>query len=359
MNLRIKARTYFFSILMSYTCGLYAGFPNNNLFNPYDILLFKPMPQDSFFDLDVAYEGAFRVRAYQADPDDRLMDDEIPEERNLFRRRADPLQLWQNYQEFFSALEGTQNLTQQDTDARAFNIRQERLSGRLLPHGDLHVPVNLMFAARFALPFNLTLGFYLPFFMSELKNVRWEHIPTQRALRKKATFTGLLDHELDRLEKAGDIDLRNGWKRHGIGDLTALLWWWHDYPQAKQWLKNVRVGARGGLTFPTGDRGDIHKLFQLPFGHDGGVGILFGGTLELGFGRYVRLGIDGEFLQLFGSVKERRFMTDQRQTDLIFLNKRQLHVDPGFMQHYTLYLKTPFFCRWAFLNGCLPTYAAT
>ncbi len=346
MNLRTKNFICLLGMLILLARWTYAGSPNNNLFNVYDILLFKPMPFDASFDIDIAYENGFKVRAYQADPDDRFnVDTDQSEHTNVFRRHADVLELYQDSQDFFAALSGTKKLSQQDTDARLFNIRQAKLDGKLKVVGDFEVPMNLMLAARCALPYNLTLGIYLPVLIAELKNIRWKELSSEKDLPDHATFTGRLDRELGRLEKDGKFDLRKAWKHHGVGDLATVLWWWRDYPQAKQWLKNVKVGARGGLTFPTGSRGDLHKLFQQPFGHDGGVGLLFGGTLELGFGRYIKLGIDGEFLNLFGSVKERRFQTDSKQTDLTFLNKQHVHIDPGFVQHYTLYLKVPFFAN--------------
>jgi hypothetical protein len=343
MNLCKRAmRALLMVLIVLYCKQADAGSLNNNLFKPYDILLFKSMPYDAFFDFDIAYEGAFHVNGFQADPDDRF-NAETEDHTSAFRRKVDAFQLWQTAQEFFPALSGTQPLTKQDTDAHEFNIRQQRIDGSLRPKAEFNVPTNLMFAARFALPWDITLGFYLPVFFTTLKHVTWHHGHSKKALPADDTFTGLINREIEKLERAGKLNLRQGWKRHGVGDFAALAWWWHDYPQAKQWLKNVRVGIRSGLTFPTGSRGDLDKFFQLPFGHDGGVGILVGGTLELGFGRYVRLGIDGEFLNLFGSVKERRFMTDNKQTDLIFLSKQSVHIDPGFTQHYTLYLKTPLF----------------
>ena len=72
-------------LLLIFCQSAMAGTFNNNLFNPYDILLFKPL--ESHGDFVVAYEGAFHVKAFQADPDDRI-DSTEQKHSNVFRRKA-------------------------------------------------------------------------------------------------------------------------------------------------------------------------------------------------------------------------------------------------------------------------------
>lgn len=301
--------------------------PFTNLFNPYDILLFKPIPCNKCFQFNVASESSFNTKAFQSSPEDRI-DSVINESTKFsdeFRRRSDTLKLWQDFQNYSAAFQNY--------------LGNEPLPNPLPPinppellevNADFSVPVNLMFSAQFALPRNFSFAIYLPFYVVKLNNIKWSpNDPTKLAV----------------LEKIGKFDLHNSWTRTGIGDLTALLWWVQDFPQMKKWLRNVHINIRGGATFPTGKKADLGKLFALPFGFDAGPGVLLGATLELGFIHCVRLGIDAEVFNLFGSKKERRVKTFIDQTDLIFPNIDLVHLFPGFMQHYTLYLKFENFWR--------------
>lgn len=321
----------FLSTFVLYQISIINCIPFTNLFNPYDILLFKPIDTCRWFDLDVTYEGAFHSKAFQADPEDKI-GSEMGKHSNVFARPASILNLWNENHNFAAALKGSRPLSNEDKLAHLFNIKSEKINP-LLVDAHLSVPVNLMFAARFAFTDNLSLGIYLPFFILELKNIVWKNAHTKKI------------NMLDELESLGKFNLTGGWKRHGIGDIATIIWWARDYAQRKEWLKNVHVSIRGGLTFPTGLNQDFNKLLALPFGNDGGIGLLFGGTIELGLGYHFKVGIDGEFLHLFGSTRERRFATDIKQSDLIFLQKTLIHRDPGFLQHYTLYLKWANICE--------------
>jgi hypothetical protein len=306
---------------------------NNNLFEPYDILLFRNIAPGAYFDVSVAYEGAYHARAFQADPDDRVFGPDHRQSSNVFRRPASVLQLWHNNQNLCNPLP---NKTQAPTTDPLFdhivNVPERKEDcHRLLVHADLEVPVNLMFAARFALPYNLTLAFYLPYRVVHLKHIRWQK-PDEHPLS-----TELFDH-VNKLERLTGIDLHNGWHREGIGDFSTVVWWSRFYQQHKEWLTGVDVGVRGGVIFPTGHRHHPDHLFSMPLGNDAGLGIVFGGTLEMSFGRYLALGIDGQFKHFTGTKEIRRIATNQSQTDLILPHKALAHTEPGFIQHYTLYL---------------------
>ena len=314
---------------------------STNLFEPFDILLMDRVPRDSLVQFDVTYEGAFHLRAFQA----------VEETGSMHARRCDTaLQIWQSEQNLSTAFtfKKSPSVLQPPSDDMfsvfstgsvgrgelgALNMGDFSRQSALRAHifGDLKIPVNLMFAARFPVTGDWTLGLYLPFYVAQLSDVQWKVRDEDQQQEAEELLT--------RIEETGDMDLRNGWKRKGIGDFTALMTWFHDFIQNKSWLKKVMTGVRGGIIFPTGLKADTGKIFAFPFGYDGGAGILFGGTLEVDLKHWIWLGVDAQFEHFFGSKRKRRVMTDTRQTDLVFVNNVSTFKEPGFTQHYTLYVK--------------------
>jgi len=305
---------------------------HTNLFDPYDILLFKPIAPNRWFDLSIAYEGSLKTKGFETDPEDRV-ESLTNINSNEFSRRVNPLQIWQQDQNFGLALSGSELGSSEAFESFLFNLKSERLD-RLTVTGDIRVPVNLMGALRFALPCNFILGFYLPYYEMTIDNINWCETSSSDA----TSYEAEIDQFLARIEGLGHLNLRDGFTQKGVGDFASVLWWYQNFNQAKQWLRNVYVSLRGGLTFPTGKHAELDRVLSLPLGHGGGVGLLFGGTLELTYGECFQLGIDGEFLNLFGSRKERRIKTAMGQGDITFLQRSRTQFDPGFWQHYTLYI---------------------
>ena len=111
------------------------------------------------------------------------------------------------------------------------------------------------------------------------------------------------------------------------------------FPQNKPWLRNVGIDIRGGLLFPTGLPENPDLLMGIPFGYGAGVGILAAARLELCYVHNVLFGVDVELLHLFGNTRCRRIKTNAAQTDLLLLAKVPAFKEPGFTQHYTLYVE--------------------
>lgn len=309
---------------------VHAGTPPLNLFNPYDVLLIPPRWPGTCLQFTVAFEDAFKVCAYQADDDETCTN---------WRKCANVLQLWQDEQDPFAAVKGDNFTSRLGEFPQLFNIDDDNSAQVLFrPCGKMSIQ-NLMFSARYHFGWNGTLGVHLPVYHMELKNVVW----SQRSDNTRVE-SNLVPDMISALETLGNINL-GGWKRTGIGDLSALVYWYRDYPQAKPVLKNVHVSLRVGLTFPTGKKKDEDKILALPFGYDGGLGVIGGGGLELWFGQCLRGGMDAEFLQIFGTLRNRRIKTDAAQTDLLFLTKVPAFKEPGFLQHYTLYLDGAYLWR--------------
>ncbi len=314
--------------------------PATNLFDPYDILLVKPFNKDRCFDFYVANESAFQTRAFQADPEDMININRgaypdrggYPESKSQaqFSRKVNILQIWQPKQNIFNSLHPNEFV-----EKDLVNVT-----------GSLDVPMNMMFAAHCSLPWDIMIGVYLPLYAVKLKDVAWGY-------PENPTLQPQVNQQLNYLEKAGSFaSLHDGWQQVGIGDLAALVWWARGFPQAKRWLKLVNVSVRGGMTFPTGKDANLANLFGLPLGNNAGAGFLMGGTIELGLFNHLKFGLDAEFLQLLGSKKTRRFKHQAYETDLVFTEpfgelyldhvahypETQAFADPGFLQHYTIYM---------------------
>ena len=135
------------------------------------------------------------------------------------------------------------------------------------------------------------------------------------------------------------LDL-TGWKRAGVGDLALLAEWWKDFPQGKEYLRNVNVEGRFGFTFPTGLQKNENQILSVPFGNDGSAGTLIGGGVNLMWSECVRAGIDVQFLILFGNTRTRRIKVDTTQTDFLLLAQAKVHKEYGIVQRFNLYAET-------------------
>lgn len=307
-----------------YAARVHAVIPFN-LFEPYDVLVKGQRPVNSTVQLYAGYEVAVHTRGFMGD-DDLGMTSSAHTKGNV-------LQLWQKKQDAIAAFKGANPESAIGQQAQFLNLDDDNLShGIYVPCGKLKVPANLLFGAQFGLPYNITFAAYLPYRVVELTDVRW------RQEQEDALFEDIMTSNLIKtIERVAHMDLR-GWKRHGCGDLMLQAEYYMHKPQAKPYLRNVGIELRGGLSLPTGLKEDINKLLALPFGHGGGVGLLAAARLELWFVHNIRLGIDVQIMQLFGDTRVRRIKTDPAQTDLLLLNKACVFTEPGFLQHFTLYL---------------------
>jgi len=321
----------FIITLLAWIYVLVPGTPPLNLFNPYDVLLIPKRWPDTFLQIQAGYERVNHARAFQADDDEKC---------NMWRKRGDVLQVWQDEQNALAAVKGISDL---GSFAPLFAIDDIGTVGHITPRGKLEVN-NIMLSAWYHMcGRNISFAAHLPIIDAQLKNVSWcDNFPVP---------DGFTAHDyVEALQLLGNMNLC-GWHRKGIGDLATLFYWFGDNPQPKKYLKNVRLALRGGLTFPTGKKAGERDMFAFPFGNDAGLGILGAGFIELWFTHHMRGCIDGEFLQLFGSTHPRRIKTDFAQTDLLLLTKIPSYREFGFTQHYTMFVEAAHF--WRGLSGKL------
>jgi hypothetical protein len=115
--------------------------------------------------------------------------------------------------------------------------------------------------------------------------------------------------------------------------------WLRDFPQPKPILRNVGLNIRSSLSVPTGLQKKENDILSIPFGLDGAVGLIFGSGIMIHWWEYVAGGIDVEFMQLFGNIRERRIKTSADQSDLVLLAKARAHKEFGFTHRFNLFLE--------------------
>lgn len=117
-------------------------------------------------------------------------------------------------------------------------------------------------------------------------------------------------------------------KKNGVGDLSCMLGWTNNY-ETTEFMDFVDITIKTGILFPSGDKKDPDKVFGLPMGYDGHVGLPL--SLDVAFGLYEWLTIGGhlEGLFLFNHTKDLRIKTAAQQSGFIKLAKTEANVRPG------------------------------
>ena len=134
------------------------------------------------------------------------------------------------------------------------------------------------------------------------------------------------------------IDLNN-YSKTGVSDLVIMLYWEKAFKQDKDFLRNVNMYAKLGLTTPTGAKKDNAKAFSFAMGNDGAWGLPAGLGLSLDMKYHLRLGVDVEFLVLFDETHDRRMKTIRTQTEFLMLNSGRATLDHGLTWKFNLFLQ--------------------
>jgi len=249
-----------------------------------------------------------------------------------------PLQIWQPDQSSLPMLEGF------DPDSKISLLREQidanddGTRGHLAFCGNIDINYATALSTRFFFLNDWFVSIHLPAYHQELRNVAFVDKTENKNNADYLTKTLLTNNFAANMLELGCLDI-HGWKRTGIGDLTVLLNWYHNFPQPKDVLKMVTLNTRFGLSLPTGKRADINKLFALPFGNDGACAIPFGLGLDLTLGNYFQAGIDVQLTHIFGHSRDYRIKTALNQTELILLQKARAYKDYGLTQQFNLYAK--------------------
>ena len=251
---------------------------------------------------------------------------------------ANPLRIWNCQQNALTMLQGFPEDSPISQLRVALGDADNGIRGRFIVDGDLRVNFSTAFLANLYFASDWRIGLYLPVYDMTLKDVHFiDQTPNVDNL-DKLVHQLLTDHLAQTVCQLGHLNIGN-WHRAGVGDLTALVEWFRDFPQNKPFLKMVRVNWRWGVGFPTGLRTNNDLIFAIPFGYDGAVSMPFGLGLDLNLGQHFKCGIDIQLTQIFGHTRARRIKTNVDQTELLLLQTTQVFKDSGLVQRFNLYLE--------------------
>lgn len=128
----------------------------------------------------------------------------------------------------------------------------------------------------------------------------------------------------------------------GIGDLAILAGWTHNY-QETDVLDFVDFTVKLGVLVPTSKERDENKIFALPFGYNGHIGIPI--AIDLAFGAYewLNIGLHFDVIGFTNKTRCMRVKTAPCQSGLIKLAKAEVKVDKGSLWTAGTYLKADHF----------------
>lgn len=308
-------------IVMSFMCiNTYAM----NLLLPYSILVRPLYDAKKRYQFFVMAEGGIgNAKAF-----------------NCNNEETNTLRIFECTQNALTMLEGFSPLCPQSQLLAQLNTNDDGVRGHFNVCGDLTLDFAGNIAFRYFFHKTWSLNLYLPYYVMSLNDVVWQDLTLHETDADERVHALLTDNLFERVHELGCGLSLQGWRRHGPGDLTAMIEWYNDFPQAKEFLRNVRINGRFGISFPTGLRRDIDKIFTIPFGYDGAFSLPFAGGLELTFVPGICIGFDVFLTQIFGRTATERIKTAVDQTSLLLLQKAEVFRDSGLKQEFSLWVGT-------------------
>ncbi len=293
-----------------------------NLLMPHDTLIRPPFVAGTTFQFDMYGEAGINdAIGYNSNSDS-----------------TNVLQIWNCDQNGIAMLDGFPENSAMGMLRSSLGV-DNGVRGHFCATGDLHQRFGGAFAAHYYFLPNTMISAYLPVYSFELENVRWQDKTLDVTNDDRATKELLTNDFFNNVCQLSDGLSLQGWDRSGVGDLALLLEWFKDYYQRKPMLKNVRLNGRFGFSFPSGLKRDEDKIFALPFGNDGAVGLIAGGGLDAMLGQQFKLGFDVHLMHAFSNTRDRRIKTNRCQTDLLLLAKTCVQKDFGLTQRFNLYFE--------------------
>jgi hypothetical protein len=248
------------------------------------------------------------------------------------------LRIWNTDQNSIKMLEGLDVDTQIGQLRTRLDANDDGVRGHFSVCGDLDVDLASEVGGWFYFNKEFFLSLELPIYSMKLKNVSWTDLTKDVSYDDARVKSYLTNNFAQNVKELGCLDIC-GWKRSGIGDLAVIFGWAGEFPQSKKILKNVKLGARTGLTLPTCKKADEDKIFAFSFGNDGATAAFFGAGLDLTFGSFTKAGLDVQMIYPFGNTRCRRIKTSPCQTDLLFLTKSECYKSMALTQRFNLYLE--------------------
>ena len=258
--------------------------------------------------------------------------------RNFNGDHVNPLQYLQPYQDALAMLKGFSDSSIESQIAQQVNVYDDNGTRG-------HYVVNGKFGFDFAV---LSYSYHLfhewfirariPVIAAHMSHTSWVDETQNLTYDDFITHQLITDQFFANVQSWGNLSLTD-WSAKGFGDLTTYMHWERVFLQEKEYLKEVSVNARIGVSIPTSKRKDEDKAFSLPFGNDGAWSLPFGAGIDLKFKKFLRAGVDVAFENIFTHTKNRRIMTDPAQTDFLFLQKAVSRKEYGITQMFNLYLE--------------------
>lgn len=300
-------------------CALHTNVYSMNLLRPYDILVRPPFTGSHTWQVAAYAEGGVGTHAFNTSGDS-----------------VNPLRIWNVEQNALAMLDGFNPNSEIGQLRTKLDANDNGTRGHLLFDGNFDVKYAFALAARAMFYEHFTLAVYIPFYSMQLNSVCWTDLTYGKDDADVRVKEFLTDHLAATVKELGDLNL-TPWSRSGIGDVVFMIEWLKNFKQHKPFLKNVLLNARLGLGMPTGKRSDPDLLFALPFGNDGAASLIFAFNLDLTFGQYFKAGVDVQLTHVFDQIRTHRIKTDVDQTELLLLQKAEVHTDFGMAQQFSLY----------------------
>jgi hypothetical protein len=315
-----------------------------NWFQAYDLNLFRPYRSEpGHVDFDFATESS--INSFGRTAQDELCE---PSRQGC---KTNVLQVWQPDQNALAMLQGFDPSTQIGALAQEINVDvpadvpptdgcpvQPVMTRGLVDFcGDLKIKLRAITATRWHLPNHFTLGVYLPVTTVEVTNniVDKTKSITSDDILTQQLVTGNLSNTVAQL---GCLNI-NRWQHTGVGDLAVMADWSTYFRQARPLLTGVRTTIRFGINIPTARKTPINDVLPVAFGNES-FGFILAAGLGLHFTRYLRAGLDFEFLYLLSRVVDVRVKTSQSQTDLLLLATAPALKEFGFTNRFNLFVET-------------------
>lgn len=237
-------------------------------------------------------------------------------------------------------LKGSPTTSEPAQVAQQINVDDDDgVRGHYVVTGDFAVPVQWSLGARYHFFNEWAVSAHVSLINMECKNIVWSNKTKNITADDALTRALLTDNFFNNVAAWGDGLNLQDWNKRGLSDTTVMLSWNRRFLQNKEWLKEVGVRMRIGLTLPTGVKKDEDKAFSVSFGNDGAYALPFGAGLDLRFKNLARAGVDVSFEHIFSHTKNRRIMTDSHQTNYLYLTKTETRKEYGVTQMFNLYIE--------------------
>lgn len=203
--------------------------------------------------------------------------------------------------------------------------------------------------ARFNAYQNLVDGFflqaYLPLRKLSITDVRFTDLSPDDMIepnRNTPEWQAFLTN-FDAIMERWNLSLC-GADRFGTGDLLVLGGWARNYEDTCV-FDFIDVDAKIGVLFPTGQKKNQNRPFDLPLGYDGHFGAPLSFNCSIGALDWFTTGFHLEALFFFDKTRELHLKTATGQNGFIKLAKTEVEIDQGTIWQVGLYTKADHFFK--------------